>query len=350
MITWSDHGVVLPAPGLNIQGGGRMPAFPKPTFEFEYTIQDEIAALRQYRDNKEGRSIPEKRNDRALVATWNIANLGVQKRRDCDYQILAEIVSWFDIVALQEVNDNLVGLRGIQAHLPSGYRVIFSDKAGNDERMAFIFDSEKPVVLEKVGEVAVPPKDHKYIRLPGIDRTFSGFDRNPYLVSFQVGGFRFVLVNAHFYFGEDTEGDRGRRSLEAYATARWSDLRRKSKHAYVDKILVLGDFNLPKVEPGDQIYAALRRRGLRRPEHSARIASNIANDKDYDQIMFFPGQVKAYYTGNTGIFDFDGALIKALWEKLVDKHGKKIAAVRFRTYLRYYISDHRPLWAEFSTQ
>jgi endonuclease/exonuclease/phosphatase family metal-dependent hydrolase len=327
-----------------------MPAFPKPTFEFAYVTGDEIAALREYRDNKEGRSIPEKRNNRVLVATWNIANLGVQERRDCDYQILAEIVSWFDIVALQEVHDDLRGLRGIQKHLPSRYHVIFSDKAGNNERMAFLFDSEKPVVLEKVGEVAVPPKDHKYIRLPGIDRMFSGFDRNPYLVSFKVGDFKFVLVNAHFYFGEDTEDDRNRRSLEAYATARWSDLRRKSKHAYVDKILVLGDFNLPKVEPGDHIYTALRRRGLRRPEHSARIGSNIANDKDYDQIMFFPGQIKAYYTGNTGIFDFDGALFKTLWEELVHRHGQKIASIRFRTYLRYYISDHRPLWAEFQTQ
>lgn len=319
-----------------------MPGFPKPTFQYEYDVDEEIAALRWYRDNKEGRAIPQKRDDRVLVATWNIANLGVQTRRASDYQILAEIIGWFDIVALQEVGDNLGGLRGIHAHLPDTFRAIFSDKAGNNERMTFLYDGAKVILLEKTGEIAVPPKDHKWIRLPGNDREFTGFDRNPYLGSFVSGDFKFILVNAHFYYGEDTTDDRKRRSLEAYATARWADLRRKSSNAYANNIIVLGDFNLPKVEPGDEVYTALRKRGLRRPEHSTRIASNISSDKDYDQIMFFPGQVREEFTGRIGIFDFDGAIFSSLWESR--------PMTQFRSYLRYYISDHRPVWAEFRTQ
>jgi hypothetical protein len=311
--------------------------FPKPTFSFDYDPQVEIQALEYYRDTKPGRAIPAKSPDRLLVATWNIANLGIQERRPEDYRVLAAVIRWFDLVSLQEVHDDLSGLNAIRAFLPS-YKVVFSDKAGNDERAAYLYDSTKVELLEKIGEISIPPSALRYIKLPGITEKFAGFDRNPYLVSFKAG---------HLYFGEDTDLDRDRRSLEAYAVSRWADLRRKSRNAYLDKIIVLGDFNLPKVEPGDPIYDALRKRGLRRPKHSTKIASNITSDKDYDQIMFFPGQVKEEFTKNIGIYDYDGAIFNQLWQKLVNDHGETMALIRFRTYLRYFISDHRPLWAEF---
>ena len=84
-----------------------MPSFPKPSFPFSYQVNAEVDALRDYRDTKPGRQIPAKSQNRLLLASWNIANLGLQKRRDQDYQIIAEMISWFDLVALQEVNDNL---------------------------------------------------------------------------------------------------------------------------------------------------------------------------------------------------------------------------------------------------
>lgn len=284
-----------------------MPSFPKPSLSVNYDVPSEEAALRHYRDTKPGRQIPAKAPDRLLLATWNIANLGLQERRDQDYQLLAELIGWFDLVALQEVNDNLQGLRAIQQHLPAPYRALFSDRAGNDERLAFLYDTQKVTLLEKVGEIGIPPKEVKDIELPGIQREFGGFDRSPYLAAFAAGAFRVLLVNVHLYFGDDKKPARERRALEAYAVARWADLRQKDKHAYVRDIIALGDFNLPKVEPGDLIYAALRRRGLRRPEHSTRIGSSIAEDKDYDQIMFFPGQTREEFTGRMGTAPFSGA-------------------------------------------
>lgn len=316
-----------------------MPSFPKPSFRFNYEAATEIQKLRTYRDTKPGRSIPKKTSKKLLIATWNIANLGEQKRRDKDYRILAEIISWFDVIALQEVKDNLIGLRSIQEYLPKSYCSTFSDKGGNNERMVYLYDSKKVSQLEKVAEVAVAPKDIGFIKLPGILGKFKGFDRNPYLVAFSAGRFEFVLVNVHLFFGEDTKKDRDRRALEAYAVSRWADLRCKSKNAYVNDIIVLGDFNIPKVEPGDKIYSALRKRGLQRPQHSTQIASSIATDAEYDQIMFMPNKTNKEFTGKIGVFDFDGAIFKALWDKKT--------ATQFNAYLRYYLSDHRPLWAEF---
>ena len=318
-----------------------MPSFPKPAFDFNYQVATETQRLRDYRDTKPGRAIPAKQSDRLLVASWNIANLGQQQRRDKDHQVIAEIISWFDIVAIQETKDDLSGLRGLQSHLPASWRALFSDKGGNDERMAFLYDSDKVSLLEKVGEIAVPPKDHKWIKLPGVTSVFKGFDRNPFLAAFQAGSFRFVLVNVHLFYGSPGKADVERRALEAYATSRWADLRGDDKHAYARDIIPLGDFNLPKVEPGDLIYTALRRRGLIRPEHSTRIASAIASDSDYDQILFLPGQTGDEFTGNIGVFDFDGAIFRGLWD------NPNRSATDFRNFVRYYISDHRPLWAEF---
>jgi endonuclease/exonuclease/phosphatase family metal-dependent hydrolase len=316
-----------------------MPSFPQPSFSFNYQTQLEIDRLRHYRDHEPGRQIPAKATNRLLVASWNIANLGEQKRRDKDYRIIAEIVGWFDIVAIQEAKDNLSGLRAILAALPPSWRTLFSDHSGNDERLAFLYDGDKIKQLEKVGEIGVAPKDLAKIKLPGITQRFDGFDRNPYVAAFAAGTFRFLLVNVHLFFGSDAKADVERRALEAYATARWADLRTRDKDAYTTDIIALGDFNLPKVEPGDPIYSALRDRGLERPPHSTKIAGSIASDAEYDQIMFFPGQTDTDFTGAIGVFDFDGAIFRGIWETKTP--------AQFRSYVRYYLSDHRPLWAQF---
>lgn len=320
-----------------------MPAFRKPTFAYDYDLATEVRALHDYpkQPGKEDRAIPPKQADRLLVATWNIANLGLQDRRDKDHRLIAEILSWFDMVAVQEVNDDLSGLRGVQQHLPARYRVLFSDPGGNDERFAFLYDSEKVTPLEEVGEVTVPPTELKHVKLSGVAQKFSGFDRNPYLAAFLAGDFRLLLANVHLYFGKE-EGKSGmvRRCLEAYGLARWADLRHRSRNAYVKNIMALGDFNLPKLEPADRVYRALTSRGLRIPKHSTRVGgSNLNDDAHYDQMAVFPGPVQKAITA-AGVFDFDGAVFADLWGEARSQQAK------FRSYVRYYLSDHRPLWAQ----
>jgi endonuclease/exonuclease/phosphatase family metal-dependent hydrolase len=319
-----------------------MPPFEKPAFTYNYRVPSQLRALHDYRAHEPGRTIPPRASDRLLVATWNIANLGVQERRGKDHRLIAELIAWFDLVALQEVNDDLTGLRGVQQHLPSSYRALLSDYAGNKERLVFLYDSGKVELLEKVGEVAIPPSDHRYITLPGTEQQFRGFDRNPYVAAFRSGALEFALVNVHLYFGSDSVVSRNRRSLETYAVARWADLRRRSPNAYTRDIIVLGHFNLPAVDPGDPVYAALTRRGLELPEHSTEVGSSMATDSHYDQVAFFPGQTRQEFTGHCGVFDFDGALFRTLWETRTRDE--------FLAYMRYYISDHRILWAEFRTQ
>lgn len=317
-----------------------MPPFPRPTVNYDYSVATELTELRRYRLQAPNRTIPSKQTDRLLLATWNIANLGVQDRRDKDYRLIAEIVGWFDLVAVQEVADTLDGLRAIYSHLPTSFRMLVSDVAGNKERQAFLYDSDKVRLLEKVGRLSVPPSDLRHIRLPGVDREFQGFDRGPYLAAFQAGSFRFVLINVHLFFGSDAaRADIDRRRLETFAIARWADLRRRSPRAFTPDIIPLGDFNLPRVERDDPIYSVLTSRGLHIPAHSSQIGSTIATERHYDQIAFFPGATSRDFTGSNGVFDFDGALFRRLWDT---------SPGDFAGYTRYYISDHRPMWAEFA--
>jgi endonuclease/exonuclease/phosphatase family metal-dependent hydrolase len=317
-----------------------LPPFPKPSFSYGYQAEAQRKALRTYRDTAPGRKLPAKRADRLIVMTWNIANLGVQERRAQDYRLIAEVLSWSDIAAIQEVNDDLTGLRALQDELPAHYRVVFSDPAGNNERLAFLYDERKVILGEEVGEVAVPPSQLRYIRLAGSAQSFEGFDRNPYIALFSAGTFSFQLVSVHLYFGSESTTSMNRRALETLAVARWADYRRNSGRAVTQDIVVLGDFNLPKAVVGDPIFDQLTARGLELPAHSTQIGSAIASDSHYDQIAFFPGETQAQFTGAMGVFDFDGALFRTLWESR--------SRADFLAYMRYYVSDHRPLWAEFA--
>jgi endonuclease/exonuclease/phosphatase family metal-dependent hydrolase len=317
-----------------------MPAFDKPAFTYNYSTSSQIQALQDYVATEPGRAIPPRDPTTYRVASWNVANLGLQDRRDKDYRLLAEMVSWFDLVALQEVNDNLEGLNRLHTLLP-GYRVLFSDKAGNDERMAFIFDSARVGLLDKVGEIAVPPRWKYVIRVPGSTQKFRGFDRNPYLAGFRLGGLDTVLVNVHLYYGKNTAHHKNRRFMEALATARWADLRRQSANAFSKNIMVMGDFNLEKVGWDDPMWVVLGKKGLLLVPHSTYVGgSNILDDRPYDQLAFFPGPIEDRIQAS-GVFDFDNALFKHLWDTRPEAD--------FMAYMRYYISDHRILWVALDT-
>lgn len=321
-----------------------MPPFPRPKWDGDFPV-DPAREVKAVRAHKTTRGIPKRSPDRLLLATWNIANLGSQKRDvPHDYTLLAEIVSWFDLVAVQEVNDNLAGLEALKTKLPASYRVLFSDASGNQERGAFIYDSKKVEQLEKVGRLSIPPSQLKNIKLPGSTQPFPGFDRGPYMAAFSAlnGKIRLLLVNVHLFFGSDADAvDIERRALETFAVARWAAARHKSKLAYVPDIIPLGDFNLPEMADTDPIFRALTSLGLKLPdEHplSQVGGSSLQGLKHYDQVAFFPSETTELK--QVAVFDFDNAVYRDVFDQKT--------LTQFLSYVRFHASDHRPLWAEFT--
>jgi endonuclease/exonuclease/phosphatase family metal-dependent hydrolase len=314
-----------------------MPVFPKPKFAFTFDVDAEIQNLHQWKAN---RQIPAKTAGRILLATWNIANFGAQDREDRHLRLIAEILSWFDVVAIQELRENFAQLDDVVRHLGAPYKMLFSDASGNNERMAFVYDAKKLTLLEEVGEIAFPVAQMKNIKLPGVTQAFQGFDRTPYLASFQAANTSFMFVNVHLFYGGETPADVKRRSLETFAVAKWAQARQKSRFSFVRNVFAMGDFNMPKNAAGDPVFDALTKLGLELPAHSSEIGSNLAADMHYDQIAYFPGESKNLVDGSTGIFDYDGAIFPALWQNGANKKN-------FNAYLKYYISDHRPMWIRF---
>ena len=313
-----------------------MPSFPKPKFAYKVDAPKEIDTLRKYRDSADI-NIPKSTKKNLLIATWNIANFGDQNRQKEHLQIIAEIISWFDIVAIQETKENSQHLQTVAALLGKTYQFIFSDEGGNNERMAFIYKPAKATVLQEVAELAIPPQDYKNIKLPGIKTKFQGFDRSPYMVSFKVKQFVFSLLNVHLFFGDDTAAESiDRRCLEAFCVARWANLRSQSKYAFTTNVISLGDFNLPKTDVDNRVYTALVSKGLQLPEHSTKVYSNINNDMAYDQIAFLPGMKSKIIS--SGVFSYDNVIFADMY----DPKKKE----QFKGYLKYYISDHRPMWME----
>ena len=311
-----------------------MPVFPKPKFPFVFDVDAEIANLRNWKTH---RQVPPKQKNRILVGTWNIANFGAQQREDRHNRLIAEILSWFDIAAIQELRENFAHLEDVVRHMGGAYRMLFSDVAGNNERMAFVYDSAKLKLLEEVGEIAFPVAQLKNIKLPGVMQKFDGFDRTPYLAAFEAGQTSFMFVNVHLFYGSEAAADMRRRSLETFGVAKWAQARQKSKFSFARNVFATGDFNMPKNEQGDPVFDALTKLGLELPAHSSEIGSSIASDNHYDQIAYFPGESQNLLDGQSGIFDYDGAIFPTLWKNGANKGN-------FNAYLRYYISDHRPMW------
>lgn len=321
-----------------------MPTFAKPKFAYDFNPDAEIQRLKQH---KQHRAIPDKAQNRLLVATWNLCNFGAQERLEKHLRITAEVLSWFDVVALQEVRDNFADLVRVQLLLGANWRLLFSDPAGNDERMAFAYDSSRVTPFEMIGEIGFPVSALKRVKLKGVNQAFQGFDRNPYIVTFGAGKLSFLLANVHLYYGTlntaaKKKKSMERRALETYAVALWAHDRSKSPYAFTRDIIALGDFNMPKRDPTDPIYKALTAKGLHLPEFSSAMGSNLEGDAAYDQIAFFPGDTQADFTGNHGVFDFDKVVFPDLWN---NGKGKK----KFTSYIKYYLSDHRPMWMEFRT-
>ena len=298
------------------------------------TAADIVRVRRRIRDA----GLPAKVADKnLLIATWNIRmfsdvypsfeeNTGSPKRNLRAIAILAEIISHFDIVAVQEVRRNLTGLRMLLQFLGPHWSAIVSDvnegRAGNAERLAFLYDKRRVYPSGLAGEIVLPPEWGT--------QALEQFARSPYAVSFRSGDEAFILVTVHIRYGSGDPEERVP-ELEAFADwiARWSH----DDQRYHEDIIVLGDFNIDR--RGDPRFEAFASRGLNVPPQLRNVSTNLATGKKarhYDQIGWFMGQLQMEYTGRAGTVDFSDAVFKEL----------SLRSMSFR------VSDHLPLWAEFS--
>ncbi len=308
------------------------------------------AELNQLRAALDG-AIPAKKLDlNLLIATWNIrafgdltekwaAASGDSPKRDLRaLRAITEIVSRFDVIAIQEVKENLKCLRHMLKVLGPDWGLILTDvtrgEPGNDERMAFVFDTRRVRPSGLACELVVPEEWLSRIQEDALRRQFA---RTPYAVSFQSAGRTFILVTLHVIYGEDPS----QRVPELKAIAEWlADWARRTND-WNQNLIALGDFNIDRV--GDPLYQAFTSTGLRTPQELNDVPRTIfggpGEGKHYDQIAWFTGEnnvpeLSLRYTHEAGHFDFTTSVLTSLT----------------RQQLSWKMSDHYPLWTEFSVR
>ncbi len=337
--------------------------FKSPVPRHRYIINKEIAALDAH---FVARQVPVSSDNRLLLASWNVANLGAQGRTDGALRLIAHIMKRFDLIAVQEVNEEFRTFASIVKRMGAEFDFIMCDTAGNNERLAYVFRKAKVRPLQMFGELALRdrefPKRNVKVRYREnrVDKVetlkdvrFRPFDRNPFIGSFACGDISFTLVNVHLYFGKDQNSrllkDRqkyARRVLEIFALAKWADRRRNRSATYDKDIILLGDMNVPAMEGDDATYKALIKFGFQPVDYTTKTGgSNLGNNKTYDQMAFAPGSIK-HRIKQRGVFDFDKAVFSPLWVKLRKTLTPKKTVSKFNSHVKHHISDHRPLWVE----
>ncbi|WP_340154693.1 endonuclease/exonuclease/phosphatase family protein [uncultured Winogradskyella sp.] len=307
-------------------------------------VKENLELLKSDLDNK----IPSKQLDRnLLIATWNIRAFGNLTRKwDSDdddspkrdlHSILciAEIIKRFDVIAVQEVKDNIRALRDTLKVLGSNWSLILTDvnkgKVGNGERMAYLFDTRRVQLSGLAGELVVPEEWEDSIK----DNALSNqFVRSPYAVSFKSGKRTFILVTLHILYGKNKKN----RIPELRGIAKWLRDWADNVNAYHQDFIALGDFNID--ERGALLNQTFLSEGLYVPPQlqNDKVTRSIFNKtKYYDQIAWFnsdnSGPKLSMEFINGGNYDFVNVALK---NRLLTNNS-----------LSWLISDHYPLWAEF---
>lgn len=248
--------------------------------------------------------MPEKRSGSTVMASFNIRKCAdPSKRSEGALALLAEFISRCDLVAVQEVLENLAMLEELRARASAlagaEYRIIASDVTGGvvggrglEERLAFLYRTDRvrpgPVASDisydrtwvlktlytkradfieatvafedarteymdrKLKQADWKLKGEKGERPPGksepvfVAPHFVTFIRTPHCVSFEVGEgepYRFTAVNAHLLYG-DKSRQREEREREFEALTRWMIEKAARRNSYNQDYILFGDLNL----------------------------------------------------------------------------------------------------------
>lgn len=341
-------------------------------------IRKRLAPLRQLKD--EGS---------LLLATWNIRDFDSNKfgfgpRLPESYYYIAEMLSRFDLVAVQEVNRDLGPLEKLVRILGRQWDYIATDttegSGGNGERMAFVYNREKVHFRKVAGEVVLPEGQtvvaNKKVKPPrgqtaddaaGPKVTGQQFARSPFLVTFQSGWFRFSLCTVHIYYGRDSGAELQRRIAEIerlvqfFADRQDKDSKQeKDRHGAVENYILLGDFNV--VSPEHQTMQALKSHGFAVPAEIDGKKVRKDGDHFYDQIAVRvkDSRFKVTAGGMVNMYEDvfrddpeDLALylphMPASDPEANESFKAKTPQALYKKWRTWQMSDHSPLWIRIDT-
>ncbi|MDA1330396.1 MAG: endonuclease [Chloroflexi bacterium] len=334
-----------------------------------------IEKLQSLRASLDANIPPKDVENTLLLATWNIREFDpvktkYGKRLPESLYYIAEIISRFDLVAVQEVNQ-LGEWKDVMRILGSSWDYIATDVTdrslgGNGERMVFVYDKRKVRFKNIAGEIVLPSRllISKVPKEAGEQGEEAGkqFRRTPFVVSFQAGWFRFDLATVHIYYGSSSGEKLDERVEEIAAVANFLSRRADIGLRKDTALILLGDFNI--VHPEHKTMKALLDNGFEVPD-ALRQKTNLDESKYYDQIAFKTKKDVIEFVNsqsddpmkrNAGVFrlffstfrknqidDYEVAMKKV--PALTSKKYKGDLEKFYKDWRTFQLSDHNPLWA-----
>jgi endonuclease/exonuclease/phosphatase family metal-dependent hydrolase len=287
-------------------------------------------------------------NKNIVVGTWNLRAFGdlakawetpagvSPLRNFADLHYIAAFIGRCDVVAVQEVRGNLRAVRYLLRVLGDDWGFILTDvtqgPAGNDERLAFLFDTRRVKPSGLACELVVWAETAPDVPAGALGRQFA---RTPYAVSFISAGQTFILVTLHVDYGKRPAD----RIPELTKIAKWLADWAEREYGWDHNLIALGDFNIDR--ESDPLYQAFTSTGLTPAPQLTGLKRTIFDQPDsrhyYDQIAWFTKDQKKRPVLNLdcvagGTFDF----------------VPELRGDRTSIQLSWHISDHYPLWVELA--
>jgi endonuclease/exonuclease/phosphatase family metal-dependent hydrolase len=324
--------------------------------------------------------------DNLLLATWNIRDLAKTNRRGFGNRLpeshfyIAEVLSRFDFVAVQEVNE-LGEWQRILDILGYGWAWLATDVTdtalgGNGERLTYLYDRRKVGFQNIAGELVLPAKMLITTNLDtddtdvadteeGTTTLDSGavvgkqFRRTPFTASFQSAWFKFDICTVHIYYGDESGSKLQERIQEIQRVAEFFGKRATQSLKAGRSLVLLGDFNV--VGQDHKTMQALLASGFQSPKALRDLPTNIDQTKYYDQIVFRtrPGDLTYLETTDpanprAGAFKiFENVFTPDQFADYRDlaagtPNGEDLTEAELEKYYlewrTYQFSDHLPLW------
>ena len=312
-----------------------------------------LLGLRQYLEEQ----IIVKRNDKnLLIASWNIKEFGqIRDRLPESYFYIAEIISKFDLIAIQEVKNSLQDLQVVKRLLGDDWSYLINDitegAGGNSERFAYLFDKRRVEFSGLAGEIVLWDE----ITNPS---TLKQLKRTPYITGFTAGWKSFAIINVHLNPNNSKENRQIRR-LEIQALVDVLREKLRKNRLWTENLLLMGDFNL--YSNNEEMVKILRDFGFIELEALKGQPTNVSDTQSYDKIFFLENK---YFTipdegGRGGVLKFFNSIYReedyAEYKTYMLAHKEAPATLdserAFRVYFerywrRYQVSDHYPIWME----
>ncbi|MCO6359553.1 endonuclease/exonuclease/phosphatase family protein [Roseivirga pacifica] len=315
-----------------------------------------IKKILQIKESIVEQGIPKKQGDNLLVANWNLKEFGQTSKHPEFHYYIAEMMSAFDLIVVQEVRRSIRELQILVNILGQHWAYVINDvtegSAGNSERGAIIYDKRRVDFNGFSGELVV-------VDGPQLKRT-------PHITGFISGWKHFSIINVHLDPGKKSENelhryDELKRIMETMSP------KLKTQGLGYENIILTGDFNFyPNID--DESVDLLAGYDFKQLTKLESVDTTLAkNNYTYDRVFIRRDKYFEIVKGEDGLEKGGTLEFRSLFEDDVETYramaredyqrrnpSKTFNEANYPNYfwvhwLSRQMSDHYPIWFELKT-